>query len=229
MQKFKAATQKVFGKTKGNAELNTLISNEVDLCKREEQICKDRATTISALKAYAASQPDEIKNAVNEVAEQGLPLNQAETDKVIAVQSNYINKLREILEAAKKMDVLDKQKEDAKKAVEKASDNLAKKQKALEGAKMKGDAGKIAAAEAQLKSAEQEKITAEKTLEKLIPLAEEKAKEFQNYQSSALKDALKARTEAYKTFAQKYQDFVSGIEKQVEAIPAEEGLNPPTV
>jgi len=229
MQKLRGITQKVIGKIKGNAELTILISEEGDICKKEEQLCKERVEAITALKTYAASQPEEIKNAVNEIAEQILALNQAESEKIASIQANYINKLREIEESVKKMDILEKQKEDAKKAVEKATDNLAKKQKSLENANTKGDAGKIALAETQLKTAEQEKETREKELEKVVPQVDAKLKEFQNYQSSAVKDALKARNEAYKTFAQKYLDVTSGIEKNVEAIPAEEGMKPPTI
>ncbi len=224
MQKIRA----LVGKVKGNAELNTLISEENDVCKKEEQLCKERAEAVGALKSFAAAQPEDVKNAVNVIAEQILALNQAESEKIASMQTNYLNKLREILDAAKKMEALDKQKEDAKKAVERATDNLAKKQKDLEKAKTKGDVGKTAMAEAQLKTAEQEKTAREKDLEKLTPEIEEKIKEFQAYQLAAMKDALKARTEAAKTYAQKYLDIASGMTEKVEAIPAEEGAKPPS-
>ncbi len=229
MQKIRAATQKMIGKIKGNAELNILISEEGDIGKKEEQLCKERIEAVGALNNFAAAQPDEVKNAVNGIAEQILALNQAESEKIASIQTNYINKLKELLDAAKKMDAIEKQKEDAKKAVDKATDNLAKKQKALDGAKTKGDAAKTAGAEVQLKTAEQEKVAREKDLEKLIPELEAKVKEFQVYQVSALKDALKARSEAYKTFGQKYSEIASGLKEKVDAIPAEEGINPPTV
>ncbi len=228
MQKIRAATQKMIGKIKGNAELNILISEEGDIGKKEVQLCKERAEAIGALNNFAASQPDDVKNAVKEIAEQILALNQAESDKIAAIQTTYINKLKELLDTAKKMDAIEKQKEDAKKAVEKATDNLAKKQKDLEKTKAKGDAAKTAGAEVQLKTAEQEKESREKELEKLTPEIEAKIKEFQAYQASALKDALKARSEAYKAFAQKYSEISSGLKEKVDAIPAEEGVKPPT-
>ncbi len=229
MQKIRGLSQKVIGKFKGNAELKTLISEEGDICKKEEQLCKERVEAIGALKSFAASQPDDVKNAVNETAERIEALNQAENEKIASFKSAYIAKLEELLETAKKMDALEKQLDDAKKAVEKAVDNITKKQKGLDGAKSKGDAGKIATAEVQLKTAEQEKVAREADLTKLTPEVEAKIKEFQVYTASAIKDALKARSETYKAYAEKYVDIASGLAKKVEAIPAEEGVKPPTV
>ncbi len=229
MQKIRGLGQKFIGKFKGNTELTLLISEEGDICKKEEQLCKERAEAIGALKNFAAAQPDDVKNAVNEIAEQILALNQAESEKIASIKSNYLNKLAELLESAKKMDAIEKQKEDAKKAVEKATENLTKKQKALENTKAKGDVGKVAVAETQLKTAEQDKAAREQDLEKITPEVEAKVKEFQTYQASALKDALKARTETYQAFAQKYMDIASGLVKKADAIPAEEGVKPPVV
>jgi DNA-directed RNA polymerase subunit F len=227
MQKIRGLAQKLI--FKGNVELKALISEEGDICKKEEQLCKERAEAIAALKAFAASQPDDVKSAVNEIAEQIQALNQAENEKIASIKSAYIAKLEELLETAKKMDALQKQQDDAKKAVEKAIDNISKKQKGLDGAKTKGDAGKIATAEVQLKTAEQEKTACETKLEKLTPEIEAKMKEFQTYQGSALKDALKARSETYKVYAEKYVEISSGLAKKVAEIPAEEGVKPPVV
>ena len=229
MQKIRAATQKMIGKLKGNTELNILISEETDICKKEEQLCKERVEAIEALKNFAAAHSEDIKNAVNEIAEQILALNKAETDKIAGIQTKYINKLREVLETAKKVDAIEKQKEETKRAMERATENLTKKQKALENAKAKGDPAKITSAEVQLKTAEQEKAAREAELAKMTPELEEKMKQFQAYQASALKNALKSRVEIYKDYAQKYMDIVNGLTKKIEAIPAEEGIQPPSV
>lgn len=223
MQKIRRVSQKIASKTGrlGHLELQALISEEEDTIHKTQQLFIERIEAVTALKTFAATEPEEIKVAVESIAEQTESLNAAESEMISEIDANYIGKMRNLLENLEGLDIANKKKEEAIKSLEKAKMNVAKKEKAIEAAEIKGDPAKITIAKDQLEQAQTELNAKEIENQTAASQAEEKTTEFQSEKLAILKEAFTALNTARRNFYDKALAIVSGLQEKVDSLPTE--------
>ncbi|HMF30562.1 MAG TPA: hypothetical protein VKK79_04070 [Candidatus Lokiarchaeia archaeon] len=222
-QKLRKIVQKVADKTglMKHVELQTLISEEGDIVKKTQQLFTERVEAITALKTFAAAEPDEVKAAVESIAEETEGLNAAESDMISAINANYVGKLHTLLDKLGDIDAILKKKNDAVRALEKAKENVAKKEKGVEKAEASGDSAKLITAKSQLDIAQKDVEAKETESEKTAAESDEKEAAFNSDKLATLKEAFTALNDARKEFYEKALGIVSGLQEKVDSLPAE--------